>query len=110
VGATLGYPTANVKPGHHVVPPHGVYMAEAIVGRHVHPAAVNIGIAPTIRHDDIVIEAFILDFSGNIMGKEIEVVFVERLRPEMKFPTREALVKQIDEDVRYIRRNFGLCR
>ena len=106
IGHSIGFPTANIRPGLYAVPAHGVYIAWVVIGQDIHKAAVNIGIAPTIRHDDITIEAHILDFSDDIAGQEIEVVFADRLRPEHKFPTREALIEQIRRDVETIREHF----
>jgi riboflavin kinase / FMN adenylyltransferase len=106
IGAALGYPTANVKPHHSAVPPHGVYACEVRLGGESHLAAVNIGIAPTIRHEDITIEAHLLDFSRDIVGAEIEVAFHARLRPERRYPSREALVEQISKDVGEVRDYF----
>ncbi len=107
IGQTIGYPTANIQPYHSAVPAQGVYAAEARLNGRTHTAAVNIGIAPTIRHDEAAIEAFLLDFDRNIQGEEIEIVFHHRLRPERKFPNREALVQQIGHDVEAIRAYFA---
>ncbi|MFP4191800.1 MAG: bifunctional riboflavin kinase/FAD synthetase [Candidatus Hydrogenedentota bacterium] len=107
IGQTIGYPTANIQPYHSAVPAQGVYAAEAHLNGRTHIAAVNIGIAPTIRHAEAAIEAFLLDFDRNIQGEEIELVFHHRLRPERKFPNREALVQQIGRDVEAIRAYFA---
>ncbi len=107
IGTKLGFPTANIKPHHSAVPAQGVYVAEALVAGERRPAAVNIGIAPTIRHDDLTIEAFILDFSGNIRGEDIELVLHRRLRPERKFPSYDALIAQIAKDVEDVRAYFA---
>ncbi len=106
VGAKLGVPTANVSPHHNAVPAHGVYVAHAVLDRGVCPAAVNIGVAPTIRNEDIVIEAHLLDFSENIIGKRIEIVFHKRLRPEKKFPSIHTLIEVINADIATVRRYF----
>lgn len=106
-GAQLGYPTANVKPHNNAVPAHGVYVAEVIVEGERYPSAVNIGIAPTIRQEDVTIEAYILDFCRDIVGKEIEVVFHSRVRPEMKFDSLEALIRAIEQDVCVVRQYFA---
>lgn len=108
IGAQLGFPTANVRPGDSAVPAHGVYVAEVMLDGRMIPAAVNIGIAPTIRHEDILIEAHLLGFNDELRGKEIEIVFHHRLRPEYKFPSREALVAQIARDVATTRSYFGI--
>jgi len=72
-----------------------------------YPAAVNIGIAPTISHADLTIEAHLLDFSRDITGGGIELEFFQRLRPERKFPSRDALVEQIARDVETVRAFFA---
>jgi len=107
VGVELGYPTANVEPRHSAVPAQGVYVAEALFGGQRHPAAVNIGIAPTVRQEDIVIEAHLIDFAGQVVGDEIEIAFHKRLRSERKFPTHEALSRQIAQDVADVRAYFS---
>jgi riboflavin kinase/FMN adenylyltransferase len=106
-GKTLGFPTANIKPHHNAIPAHGVYAAVVAAPDGEHRAAVNIGIAPTIRNEDIIVEAFLLDYEGDLREATIEVVFHTRLRPEKKFPTREALVAQITADVAEVRGYFG---
>ena len=108
LGAQLGFPTANVRPDQSAVPAHGVYVAEVRIDGRLIPSAVNIGIAPTIRHEDIMIEAHLLDFEGELRGREIEIVFHRRLRPEFKFPSREALVEQIARDIDTTRSYFGI--
>ena len=107
IGAGLGFPTANVEPHHSAVPAQGVYIAEALVRGRRHAAAVNIGVAPTIRQEDIVVEAFILDFHESILGETFEIVFHKRLRSEKKFNTRDDLVRQILEDVEAVRDHFS---
>jgi len=106
IGRELGFPTANLKPDGYTVPAHGVYAAKAYLDGECYIAAVNIGIAPTIRHDDVLIEAFLLDYSGNLLGRRIEVAFYKRLRPEKKFSSYEALRNAIDEDVAWVRQYF----
>lgn len=107
IGIRLGFPTANIKPYHTAVPAQGVYAAQVLLEGMLHPAAVNIGIAPTIAHEDAVIEAHIIDFDGDVRGREIEIFFYERLRPEKKFASREELVAAIHADVEGIRRYFA---
>jgi len=104
IGVTLGFPTANIKPHHTAVPAQGVYAAEVLLLGKLYPAAVNIGIAPTIAHDDTVIEAHLLDFHQEIRGGRIEVIFHKRLRTEKKFPSREALTSAIRKDVEEVRK------
>jgi riboflavin kinase/FMN adenylyltransferase len=103
IGVTLGFPTANIHPHHTAIPAKGVYCCEAIVDEDRYAAAVNVGIAPTIRNEDLTIEAFLLNFSGNLESSSIELVFQSRLRDEMKFPSKDALVEQIRRDVEAVR-------
>lgn len=107
MGVKIGFPTANVNPHHSAVPAHGVYVAEVLVNGGKYPSAVNIGIAPTIRDEDMAIEAHVIDFSGDLLGAEIEVVFHERLRPEKKFGSVDELIAQIHRDVDAARAHFG---
>ena len=106
IGATIGFPTANIRPDHSAVPAQGVYIAEARLDSRTIPAAVNIGIAPTIRQEDLTIEAHLLDFSEDICGQPIEIIFHRRIRPEKKFASREELRAQIDRDVEQVREYF----
>jgi riboflavin kinase/FMN adenylyltransferase len=107
IGAALGFPTANVRPYHTAIPAQGVYAAEVLIDENRYPAAVNIGIAPTIRHEDVVIEAFIIGFDRNIRGSEIEVVFHKRLRPEKKFSSHDELIAAIQHDVEIVKAQFS---
>ncbi len=96
-GRELGFPTANLIPDDALVcPGHGVYACLAD-GR---PAAVNIGVRPTFDTGrGELIEAYILDFEGNLYGKQLRLDFLSRLRGERRFTTAEALVEQMHRDV-----------
>ncbi|MEX2016021.1 MAG: bifunctional riboflavin kinase/FAD synthetase [Candidatus Hydrogenedentales bacterium] len=107
IGRKLGFPTANIRPHHSAIPAQGVYIAEAFVDGVRKPAAVNIGIAPTIRHEDITVEAYLLDFDGELPGKRIELIFHRRIRPEKKFASITALTEQIAADVEETRAYFA---
>lgn len=101
-GRELGYPTANLVPDpRFVTPAHGVY---ACVANGDRPAAVNIGLRPTFesRLGELV-EAYLLDFSGDIYGTRLELTFLERLRGELRFDSVEALVEQMEHDVQATR-------
>ncbi|HTA96156.1 MAG TPA: bifunctional riboflavin kinase/FAD synthetase [Solirubrobacteraceae bacterium] len=96
-GRELGFPTANLIPDDALVcPGHGVYACLAD-GR---PAAVNIGVRPTFDTGrGELIEAYILDFEGDLYGKQLRLDFLSRLRGERRFSTAEALVEQMRRDV-----------
>jgi riboflavin kinase / FMN adenylyltransferase len=101
LGRKLGFPTANIDVAGLVMPPQGVYAAHASESGTIHRAVVNIGYRPTIRSTvpELRVEAHLLDFEGNLYGKELELTFVAKLRNEEKFPSVEALVEQIKRDV-----------
>jgi len=103
-GRTLGFPTANVVPVQEIKPANGVYAAQARVNGELIDAAVSIGIVPTFDNgNDITVEAYLLDFEGDLYGKTISLDFIKRLRPERRFDGPEALVAQITEDVKQVR-------
>jgi riboflavin kinase/FMN adenylyltransferase len=96
-GRELGFPTANLVPDDALVcPGHGVYACLAD-GR---PAAVSIGVRPTFQTGrGELIEAYILDFEGDIYGQELQLDFLARLRGERRFADPAALVEQMHRDV-----------
>ena len=100
-GRTLGYPTANLVPDSTlVVPGHGVYACRAQVGGENRLAAVNVGVRPTFKTGrGLLVEAYLLDFEGDLYGRELRLDFLERLRGEKAFPSAEALVEQMHRDV-----------
>lgn len=105
-GTHLDCPTANIVPSAGVLPPDGVYSGIVEVDKVRYGAAVNIGVAPTYgRSADLVrrIEAHLLDFSGNLYGKNVHLILGEYLRSEQCFASEEALKKQIFKDVEQIR-------
>jgi len=99
-GREIGFPTANLRPPpRKLIPATGVYACFARVRDRAHPAAVNVGVRPTFDGGELLIEAYILDFSETIYGDELTVEFVEYLRPELRFEDVGALVAQMAEDV-----------
>ncbi|MGA2175075.1 MAG: bifunctional riboflavin kinase/FAD synthetase [Verrucomicrobiota bacterium] len=99
-GRKLGFPTANLDVTGIVVPPSGVYVAEAQVGANRWRAAVNIGHRPTVSSaaPPLQVEAHLLDFDRDIYGQELELTFLKKLRDEQKFPSAAALRAQIAQD------------
>jgi riboflavin kinase/FMN adenylyltransferase len=108
LGRQLGFPTANLELAHLLVPPNGVYAALAHVEGLTHHAVVNIGFRPTLQdpHPRLRVEAHLLDFQGDLYGKDLELAFVQKLREEEKFPTRDALREQIQRDIEAARALF----
>ena len=107
VGAgVLGYPTANIGVDEQqALPADGVYAARLRVGGSVLPAAASVGAKPTFVDDGpTVVEAFVLDFTGNLYGARAKLEFAQRLRGQEKFATVDELIARIDGDVADTRR------
>jgi riboflavin kinase/FMN adenylyltransferase len=104
-GRTLGYPTANLIPDNALVyPSNGVYACRAAIeepdGWRWWPAAVSVGVRPTfITGRGVLVEAYLLDYEGDLYGRELRLAFLARLRGERRFDTVEALVEQMHRDV-----------
>lgn len=109
-GRTIGVPTANIEPDENkLVPATGVYACKAAVLPDLtgseFKAAANIGVRPTFDGNStrIHVEAHLLDFSTDLYGKILKLVFVERLRGEERFSNIQALVSQIQADIQRTR-------
>jgi riboflavin kinase / FMN adenylyltransferase len=101
-GRTLGFPTANLVPvDGYVVPGHGVYACRArTADGAVHVAATNVGVRPMfVTGRGELIEAFLVDFDGDLYGTPLQVEFLKRLRGEKRFESIDALVEQMGRDV-----------
>ena len=98
-GRTLGFPTANiaVQPG--ALPPTGVYAVEAVVDGETFAAVANLGCRPTFAESGPSLEVHLLDFDGDLYGRELEVTFRQMLREEQKFSGPDELRQQIGRDV-----------
>ena len=105
LGRTIGIPTANIAvPPEVLVLPAGVYATRVVFDGQDYAAVTNVGTCPTISdHAPLVVEPWILDFTGDLYGKEIRVFFHKKLRDEIKFPSLSALQAEI-------RRNAGETR
>ena len=104
-GRILGFPTANVVPDQAVVvPARGVYAGFVRVGKALYPACTNVGLAPTFERGESRVEAYLIDFEGDLYGRVVDVSFVRRIRPEKRFSGVEELKEQIARDVEAARR------
>jgi riboflavin kinase / FMN adenylyltransferase len=101
-GRDLGMPTANLVPDDALVSPgHGVYAAWA----HGYPAAVNVGVRPMFETGrGLLVEAYLIDFDGDLYGEVLRIAFLERMRGERRFDSVDALVEQMRRDVERARR------
>lgn len=104
-GRALGYPTINVTtPAARLLPRDGIYAAFVTTEGTRRPAATSLGVRPTFGHGERLLESYILDFTGDLYGREAEVAFVERIRDELRFETPDELIAQITADVEATRR------
>ncbi|MHA7837846.1 MAG: bifunctional riboflavin kinase/FAD synthetase [bacterium] len=115
-GRTLGFPTANLAPETEILPGPGVYYGHLRClegsregsGKDL-PVVTNVGFRPTFRDGrDLVAEAHVIDFSGDLYGLEVDLTFEGRIRGERPFESVEALRAQIGRDVREARTRLGL--
>lgn len=101
VGRSLGFPTANIMPGdkYKLIPGRGVYAVLLRIDDEIWKGMANIGTRPTVTHSKkVVIEVNVFDFEGDLYEKEVRVFFVNRLRDEVKFESKEMLTKQMEND------------
>lgn len=98
-GRQLGFPTANLKPERELILAPGVYAARATWEEGSAGAVVNVGVRPTFGEGEYWVEAYLLEFSDDLYDKVLALDFLERIRPEQKFPDAEALRAQVARDV-----------
>jgi riboflavin kinase/FMN adenylyltransferase len=115
-GRDLGYPTANVEtPPFTAIPADGVYAGHLVTrdprsgaSRERFPAAISVGTNPTFQGSRRTVEAYVLDYDGDLYGEHVGVEFVHRLRPMAAFPDVEALLVAMGKDVEDTRSVLGL--
>ena len=108
LGRTIGIPTANLElPEELVKPAFGVYACKAWVDGTYYLAVTNIGTRPTVNGQNVTVEPWILDFDGDLYGKEITLEFHKFLRSEQKFADLEELRAQIQKDAAETRQLFA---
>jgi riboflavin kinase/FMN adenylyltransferase len=96
-GRTLGIPTANLAPSPDALLPAGGVYAGTALG---HPAAINVGVRPTFESDGtLLVEAYLVNFDGDLYDSTLRLQFLERLRDEESFASAEELVEQMRRDV-----------
>jgi riboflavin kinase/FMN adenylyltransferase len=97
-GKRLGFPTANIETRGELYPKSGVYAATVILKGKMYRAVANVGKHPTFPEDPFSVEAHIFEFDSEIYGEDVEILFIERIRDDVAFPTPEALSEQIRQD------------
>lgn len=107
LGRTLGIPTANLQIPHGIiVPKQGVYACRVWVGEQCWVAVTNVGTRPTVNGKTLTVEPWLLNYQGDLYGKEIRVEFYKYLRPERKFPSLEELKAEIHRNAQQAQRYF----
>ena len=106
VGTTIGFPTANIdlKDAYKLIPKEGVYAVQTVLDGNVLNGMLNIGNRPTFQRNERAIEVHLFDFSDNIYGRDVEILFRKRWRDEHKFENSTLLVEQLKKDEQEIRR------
>jgi len=99
-GRSIGFPTANVLPDvDAVIPARGVYAGFVRLGEEEHAACTNVGVAPTFGRAESRVEAYLLDFEGDLYGRVVDVSFTKHIREERRFSGIDELKEQIRRDV-----------
>jgi riboflavin kinase/FMN adenylyltransferase len=105
-GREIGVPTANLATQNELIPPHGVYATTMTIDGIVRAGITNVGVRPTFGESDVSIETHLLNYDGDLYGRDVRLSFVQRLRDERRFPDVDALRAQIDADQRRAARLF----
>jgi len=108
VGRQLGFPTANigVEPNK-LIPALGAYAGRARAPEGDFAAALSVGYRPTFGGTQLRVEAFLLDFEGDLYQQRLELRFIRYLHPDIKFPSTDDLVRRLHQDVAETRRIVG---
>ena len=107
LGRTWGIPTINQSfPEDFIVPKYGVYVSETEVDGKTYLSVTNIGVRPTVSEDGMRSETCILDYSGDLYGKNIQVRLIKYLREEKKFPNVDELRQAIGNDIENARKVY----
>ncbi len=106
-GRTIGFPTINqFFPQDFIVPKYGVYMSVTKIDGKSYLSVTNVGTRPTVSKDSMRSETCILDFSGDLYGKKVQVQLIKYLRDEIEFPNIEALKEAIGKDIECARKAY----
>ena len=106
IGRVLGFPTANIEVSnpHKLIPASGVYAVKIKIANQFYKGALSIGYRETVfDNSKLTIEVFVLDFDGDLYNQSLDIVFVDYLRPQIKYENWDLLKEQIEKDVKMIR-------
>jgi len=109
LGQRLGFPTANIRFFDYIIPQQGVYAACINISGKNYLCGINIGTRPTVsRYKKQSLEAYIINFNKNILGKVVRIYFLKRIRGEKKFPSHKQLSRAITNDIKYIKKHYRI--
>ncbi|MDB5226075.1 MAG: riboflavin biosynthesis protein RibF [Bacteroidota bacterium] len=111
IGKVLGFPTANIEVSnpHKLIPASGVYAVKLKINDKFYKGALSIGYRETVfDNSKLTIEVFILDFDDDLYGKDLDMIFVDHLRPQIKYENWDLLKEQIAKDVVDVRNAIQL--
>ncbi len=108
-GRLLGFPTANIQQENIIIPPSGIYLAHVFYRARKYNALFYIGKRPSFKKADapISLEAYLLDFKGNLYGKRLDVRLIKKARNCIKFSDEKKLISSIQRDVLFARQYFS---
>lgn len=106
LGRTIGFPTANLEINKQkVIPKKGVYYTNVKINEKIFKGITSVGNNPTVNGQELTVETYILDFSNDIYGKEINIYFIDRIRDEIKFNDIHELIEQLKKDKKFAEEN-----
>ncbi len=110
LGRTLGFPTMNVAwPEYKLIPPKGVYVSEITIDGIKYPGISNVGVKPTVSKEDrVVLESFLFGYGSDAYGRKVKAELLEFRRPEHRFGSIAEMKAQVDKDIAYAKRYFGI--
>ena len=102
LGRTIGFPTANLAINKQkVIPKKGVYYTNVKINEKIFKGITSVGNNPTVNGQELTVETYILDFSNDIYGKEVNIYFIDRIRDEIKFNNINELIEQLKKDKKF---------
>ncbi len=111
-GRTMGFPTANMQTHDILLPKTGVYATSTCIPGNPHPyqSITSIGHNPTFGENTKTLETYLLDFDGDLYGQTLRLIFHTRMRDEVKFSSKEALIAQLEQDKQMRRTLKTFCQ
>lgn len=108
-GRTIGFPTANLDGITTLLPPDGVYAGICNVNQQAYPVAINLGPNPTFSEAARKFEAHLLGFAGDLYGQTLDVDLLARVRDVVRFESSEALIRQLQADLKSVKQLVSVC-